>query len=262
MKVQLAAQTKWSVEFTDAIADEERFTLFNPYDEHDGTKVVEFAGRTCYMSFEKPRPGGVQAYMQNILSSGHGSVLEHHNFTFWIEGISRTLTHELVRHRAGWAYSQLSQRFVDSKTVQMVVPPLVEEMDLQGYDQGNEFKRSKYIDTITLLTKHMAECKAKYEELQTILKDVFDEAKRKQINEAARCVLPNMTETKIVATVNARALRHFLQMRGSLGADAEIRGLALAMYELVKDRLEFMDFAVTMDAATGYNFLKSEWHKV
>ena len=257
--VKLIASTQWEQDtLVEYIDKDERFKLFDPQDDFDGTKVVEFAGRTCYMSFEKPRPGGVRAWMENILKAGHGSILEHHNFTFWIEGVSRTLTHELVRHRAGWAYSQLSQRFVDSKTVGLVIPPLVVELPHSDSPETD----GQYDKTIQILRDVMVHSKAKYEELQTLLKDVYSEAKRKQINEAARCVLPNMTETKIVATVNARALRHFFQMRGSLGADAEIRELAFAMYELVKERLEFMDFSVEICDKTDKAYLHSLYHKV
>ncbi|MFM7591744.1 MAG: FAD-dependent thymidylate synthase, partial [Isosphaeraceae bacterium] len=76
-------------------------------------KLIEVAGRVCYMSFAKPRPGGNHAYIEHILEVGHGSVLEHASFSLLITGVSRALTHELVRHRAGFGYSQLSQRFVD-----------------------------------------------------------------------------------------------------------------------------------------------------
>jgi len=75
--------------------------------------LVEVAGRVCYMSFARPRPGGNHAYIKHILEVGHGSVLEHAVWNFLITGVSRSFTHELVRHRAGMGYSQLSQRYVD-----------------------------------------------------------------------------------------------------------------------------------------------------
>ena len=84
--------------------------------------VTEVAGRTCYMSFAKPRPGGNHAYLNHIKEVGHGSVLEHAVWSFLVTGVSRSLTHELVRHRAGFAYSQLSQRYVDESDVSFVVP--------------------------------------------------------------------------------------------------------------------------------------------
>lgn len=87
----------------------------------DGQFVPEMAGRLCY-DFAKPRPGGNKAYLNHIKEVGHGSVLEHVNWSFIITGVSRSLSHELVRHRAGWGFSQLSQRYVDSKDVAFVVP--------------------------------------------------------------------------------------------------------------------------------------------
>ncbi len=97
--------------------------------EFAGQKLVEVAGRTCYMSFAAPRPGGNDAYVDHILSSGHGSVLEHAVFNLVITGVSRSFSHELVRHRAGFGYSQLSQRFVDESKCEFVVPPaLLEEV--------------------------------------------------------------------------------------------------------------------------------------
>lgn len=85
--------------------------------------LPELAGRLCYMSFNSPRPGGNKAYVQHIKESGHGSVLEHSSVTLILTGVSRSLTHELVRHRAGFGFSQLSQRYVDESKADFVVPP-------------------------------------------------------------------------------------------------------------------------------------------
>src|SRR5207302_10091844 len=87
-----------------------------------GEHLVETAGRICYMSFAKPRPGGNQAYIGHILEVGHGSVLEHATWNLLFTGVSRSLTHELIRHRAGFGYSQLSQRYVDESVAEYVVP--------------------------------------------------------------------------------------------------------------------------------------------
>lgn len=87
--------------------------------------VTETAGRVCYMSFQKPRPGGNAAYLHHIKEVGHGSVLEHAVWNLLITGVSRTLTHELVRHRAGMGYSQLSQRYVDESVAEYVEPAIV-----------------------------------------------------------------------------------------------------------------------------------------
>src|SRR5437660_560278 len=90
-----------------------------------GEHLVEVAGRVCYMSFAKPRPGGNQAYIGHILEVGHGSVLEHAVWNLVFTGVSRTLTHELIRHRAGFGYSQLSQRYVDESVAEYVEPDCI-----------------------------------------------------------------------------------------------------------------------------------------
>lgn len=84
--------------------------------------LCETAGRVCYMSFAKPRPGGNAAYLDHIKQVGHGSVTEHAVWNLLLTGISRTCSHELVRHRTGVAYSQLSQRYVDESVGEYVVP--------------------------------------------------------------------------------------------------------------------------------------------
>ncbi len=91
----------------------------------DGERLAEFAGRLCYMSQKNPANRATREYLENIKKQGHGSVLEHANYSLLLEGVSRSLTHELVRHRAGFAYSQLSQRYVDESEANFVVPPAV-----------------------------------------------------------------------------------------------------------------------------------------
>ena len=91
----------------------------------DGERLAEFAGRLCYMSQKNPAKRNTRDYLENIKKQGHGSVLEHASYSVLLEGVSRSLTHELVRHRAGFAYSQLSQRYVDESDAHFVVPPAI-----------------------------------------------------------------------------------------------------------------------------------------
>jgi thymidylate synthase (FAD) len=113
-----------------AINDHELDRFLGDHDVHGwetdtevgAEKTVEVGGRLCYMSFAKPRPGGNEGYIKHLLEVGHGSVLEHAVFTVVITGVSRSFTHELVRHRAGFSYSQLSQRYVDESVCEVVVP--------------------------------------------------------------------------------------------------------------------------------------------
>ncbi len=185
----------------------------------------EVAGRTCYMSFGKGRKSN-QEYLENILSSKHGSVLEHAVWNLLITGVSRSLTHELVRHRAGFGYSQLSQRYVDEGDARYVIPPLYQE---------NEALRRKWEQTIEHLRKayaELAEATAAY--VQQKHPEMPPRDRRKWARQAARSILPNACETKIFVTGNSRAWRHFLEQRGSPHADTEIRLLAVEIGHILK----------------------------
>lgn len=191
--------------------------------EVGGEKLVEVAGRVCYMSFAKPRPGGNQAYIHHILEVGHGSVLEHAVFSLLITGVSRSLTHELVRHRAGFGYSQLSQRFVDESDCAFVEPKVIaDDPELHAI----------WMEAVTAAQESY---KKLSDGLAARMADIEDRTlRRKRAREAARSVLPNATETKIFVTGNARALRHFIEMRGDVAADAEIRRLAIAVLRVLQ----------------------------
>jgi thymidylate synthase (FAD) len=187
--------------------------------------LAEVAGRTCYMSFGKGRKSN-QEYLENILSSKHGSVLEHAVWNLLITGVSRSLTHELVRHRAGFGYSQLSQRYVDEGDARYVVPPLYQE---------SEELRQKWQQTIDLIRKayvELAEATTHY--VQQKHPDMPPRDRRKWARQAARSILPNACETKIFVTGNSRAWRHFLELRGSPHADTEIRLLAVEVCKVLK----------------------------
>jgi thymidylate synthase (FAD) len=188
-----------------------------------GEFLTEIAGRVCYMSFAKPRPGGNDAYLRHILEVGHGSVLEHAVWCFVFAGVSRSLTHELVRHRAGWAYSQLSQRYVDESVAEYVEPDeIASDPELHGI----------WLESVR--QSHRAYmCLA--EKLQEKLKSEPDRTlRRKLARQAARSVLPNATETKIFVTANARAIRHFIELRGSRHAEVEIRKLAIQVLRIMQ----------------------------
>ena len=219
---------------------------WNTDTDNAGEQLVEIAGRLCYMSFAKPRPGGNQAYINHILEVGHGSVLEHAVYSMVFTGISRSLTHELVRHRAGMSYSQLSQRYVDK--VSFVRPP------------GIKPESSAEL----VWTSNIALALASYESLiETLEYNDFADIdnptlRRKRARETARSVLPNCTETKIFVTGNARAWRHFLELRGSIHADAEIQRLAIAVLDVLQAESPnlFGDYTVTDQG------IETKWRKV
>ena len=201
----------------------------------DGERLAEFAGRVCYMSQHNPAKRSTREYLDNIKKQGHGSVLEHANYTLLLEGVSRSLTHELVRHRAGFAYSQLSQRYVDESEASFVVPPAVigdENLEAQWRDQIEQAQRA-YVALVERLMERYGW--------------VADRVhRRKMAREAARAVLPNATETKIVVTANARAWRTMLELRASEGAELEIRRAAVAILRLLQCEAPgfFSDFEI------------------
>lgn len=211
-----------------------------------GEILAETAGRLCYMSYAKPRPGGNKAYLGHILEVGHGSVLEHAVYNLIITGVSRSFTHELVRHRAGFGFSQLSQRYVDESDVAFVVPPALAD-EIEAGRLWEAERRARGLANLEQTVPErvgfvwldgLRRSMTAYSELSDALYSKFHAipdktARRKMAREAARSVLPNCTETKIFVTANARALRHFIEMRGNAAADAEIRRVAVAILRLM-----------------------------
>lgn len=217
--------------------------------------LAEFAGRLCYMSYGKGRKS-TDEYIENILAHAHGSVLEHVNYTVLIEGVSRTLTHELVRHRAGTAYSQLSQRYVDESEAAFVWPN--EYNDL--HESIQEEVHNHILRSQALYLTIMKDLSARYQRAHGT-KPPMDLVKAWR--GAARKVLPQGTETKIVMTANVRAWRNVLEQRGSLHADPEIRQLAVALYQVLSAEAPvfFADFELHSAEDRG-NWLSCKYRKV
>ena len=195
--------------------------------ERGAEMLSEMAGRICYMSFgtKQGRKSNAE-YLDNIIESGHGSVLEHAVWNFVITGVSRTFTHELVRHRAGWGYSQLSQRYVDESTADFVEPDVIAE-DPEAHRLWLEAIETSHKSYVALVDRLTALVEQRYP-------DMSRTSKRKMARQAARSVLPNATETKIFVTANARALRHFIELRGSAAAEPEIRGVAVKLLQIMR----------------------------
>ena len=192
-------------------------------DTEVGAEVLcEMAGRVCYMSFGKGRKTN-QEYLANIINVQHGSVLEHAVWNFLITGVSRSFTHELVRHRAGFGYSQLSQRYVDESTCDFIEPACI----------ANE------PELHTIWEESIRQSHEAYGKLVEGLAHQFrDEpsatSRRKLARQAARSVLPNATETKIFVTGNGRSWRHFIELRASEHAEVEIRAVAVMILKTLQ----------------------------
>ncbi len=198
-------------------------------------RLCEMAGRLCYMSFGLGRKTNAE-YLANIIESAHGSVLEHAVWNFVIAGVSRSFTHELVRHRAGFGYSQLSQRYVDERTADFVEPdciatdPELHQVWLESIRQSH----AAYCRLVDGLQQHFA--------------GVPDATlRRKLARQAARSVLPNATETRIFVSANARALRHFIESRAHEHAEVEIRRVAVRILRIMQQEAPhlFADYEIT-----------------
>lgn len=200
-------------------------------------KIISAAAKLCYSpsGIEELMDGldsnTVQKFLSKLMEMGHESPIEHVSFTFGIEGVSRSLTHQLVRHRVA-SYSQKSQRYVTESQFEYVVPPQIDQIPEA---------RKLFIDA-------MEQDQKTYDQLVTIMKaarlkefmDGGDSEKvalgkaEKTAIEDARYVLPNACETKIIATMNARELLHFFHHRCCERAQWEIRELATQMLRLVR----------------------------
>ncbi len=208
LKVQVVAQTQFTPP-----ADVPWET-----DASGGQALAEFAGRACYESWSKPNPATATnaGYLRHLLEVGHLAVLEHGTVTMYLTGLSRSLSHELVRHRH-FSFSQLSQRYTPERDAELVEPALIaEDPELHA-----------------LFAASTAAALAAHDQLLAALEQrVADQPnptlRRRQARQAARSVLPHASETRIVMTGNYRAWRHFVAMRASEHADAEIRELAVA----------------------------------
>jgi len=206
-------------------------------DAEGGQALAEFAGRACYQSWGKPNPATAtnEGYVRHIIEVGHLSVLEHGSVTFYFTGVSRSFTHELIRHRH-FSYSQLSQRYVPERAAAMVEPEAIAE---------DPELHKKFVEASEAAVRAYNEL---LEGLEAKFADIpHATLRRKQARQAARAVLPNATETRIVVTGNYRAWRHFIAMRATEHADVEIRELAiecLRQLQAVAPNV-FSDFKIT-----------------
>ena len=181
----------------------------------DAETLVEFAGRSCYQSFHRPNPKTARTanYLERTLfDQAHWSIAEHATATVYITGVSRAFTHELIRHRH-LSYSQLSQRFVDEGNANIVIPPALRG-DEPTVNAAATFAIEAYKDTANAM--------------------IENGVPRKKAREAARAILPNAIETRIVVTGNLRAWNEVIARRTAPDADAEM----IEVMGMVRDALK------------------------
>ena len=173
----------------------------------DAEKLIEEAGRTCYLSFDKIGADSASDFIQRLIKMGHDSPLEHACATFRIENCSRAMTHQLVRHRL-MSVSQQSQRYVDEDNFSFVTPPTLPKEFQEEFREDMEAIRQMYIKWRNKGLK----------------------------KEDARFVLPNACTSEIVVTANFREWRHIIKIRTSPKAQWEIRIVCMEIFRILKER--------------------------
>ncbi len=210
---------------------------------NDGELLIEAAGRACYRSWEEGLNPNVtrirkdQAqYFLNLLNSGHGSVLEHANYSFILYDVSRVFTHELTRHRAGSAFSQESLRFVRLDEIPFRIPEVMEPL------------RDKIVNIVETLEEFQISA-AEHFELDAEGKSFHE---KKEITSALRRLAPEGVSTVIFWTANVRTLRHTIQARTDPGAEEELRTVFDQIGKIMVQEapLLFGDFTVVDGAWT------------
>lgn len=183
--------------------------------ENDAIDIFQWAADP---SFNYPDNRDQQcALIRRVIASGHLGVIEPVQFTFGVSGVSRALSHQLVRHRIA-SYSQQSQRYVKAKDFDYIIPPSIEKGGPHENYQG---------ETVTAFHDIMRRIEDAYDDLLTLGIPAED----------ARFVLPNACETKLVVTMNCRSLLHFFEQRCCMRAQWEIRALANAMLAICREKL-------------------------
>ena len=197
----------------------------------DADVLTEFAGKSCYMSFDKnlnlnlSKVGGRpnSAYIQDgIIGNKHGSVLEHSSVTFFLTNVSRVVTHELVRHRAGTAFSQTSGRYVRSDEIDMYLPDelAVYPEAVAVFQRANEQMEDNLAELVKV----------------TGIETMTNFGLKKRLTSAFRRILGNGQANHIVMTGNHRAWRHIIEMRTSVHAEEEIRVIMGDVAQQLKDK--------------------------
>ncbi len=201
-------------------------------------QLIAHGGKGCYDSYGE---GGrsIEEHIRALVDVGHGSVLEHANISVFVEGISRGCSHEVVRHRAGFAYSQRSTRYVDEAACSVVLEPHMAE--LYGRLMEHQPILMPKPQEINLVRRYIASLTDSVQEyrwaVDRLLELVPDNLKprdrRKWARGKARQLLPIALETRMTITGNLRAWRHFFVARSSRYAEPEVRRLAFAICDQI-----------------------------
>lgn len=201
----------------------------------DAERLVELSGRICYMSFgEKQSPRTNSEYIANLINKAHESVLEHANFSILADNISRALSHQLVRHRVGFSYSQLSQQYHDEADTTFVKPD-----GLEGYPDLEALWKATVENSLDSYRRMEAELIS----LETST-DLSDKERMRMIRSVCRSMLPAAATTCLMITANARAWRNMFSVRGAIEGDFEMLDFCAGVFDLIESHAPalFSDF--------------------
>lgn len=191
----------------------------------DAERIVEISGRLCYLSFTDDTSKirhPTKTYIKNLIDKGHESVLEHASWTFFLTNVSRAFTHQLVRHRVGFSYSQLSQQYHDETEANFVVPAGLSPESFGVWKAAVQSAKNAYLEALGQAERNSEGGSSLIEREQIRLR-----------RSAARSLLPNATSTAISVSANARSLRHFLELRGAIVGDIEMRLVSAKIFEML-----------------------------
>lgn len=251
-KVFLVAESFPDEEGVQQFLDHIQASEFQSDADSGGEEIIEIMGRLCYKSFApnlnpnvtRIRKGN-REYLNNVISQGHLSVLEHASVSFIFSDVSRVFTHELVRHRVGTAISQESGRYVRYNEISTYMPECI---------KNSETLRTKWESAIQSIEEIQEEIIK-----DSGIQDIQDFGVKKELTSAFRRILPEGLATSIGWTCNLRELRHVIELRTSPHAEEEIRVVFGKVYHLVKEKFPnvFSDFIEVPDQDARFTWYRS-----
>jgi thymidylate synthase (FAD) len=206
----------------------------------EGESLVSMYAKLCYNSLTAKhnknisKVRSIEDNLKGVFESAHGSVLEHMTLNFVTTGCSRIFTHELVRHRAGCAFSQTSGRYVRTDNIKIVSDPILEPVQ-KRIDKIVSFINKQYAKLVE----------------ETDLSYLASFSNKKKITSALRRILPNGQINEIGWSCNARALRHMIMMRTSRHAEWEIRYVFNEVYQIVKQKYPLLLYGAREERVDG-----------
>jgi len=257
-KVFLLTETKASTEGVGDFLSELGVPDWHTDSRSDGEMLIEIAGKSCYLSFDTSLNKNLtrtgtrdnETYIQEgIISTKHGSVLEHPTVTFALVHVSRVFTHELVRHRVGTAFSQVSGRYVRTDEINMFYPSVL-------HKYGEEMR--------ALWSKAQSEMENWIKEMERItdINNIKDFSLKKKLTSAFRRLIGNGQENHIIFSCNHRTLRHVIAMRTAPEAEEEIRIVFGKIFDIVKYRYKGIYADASVEVVDGLPWVKFKHERV